>query len=102
MAQDFFAAFHLGEDNLHINTADAQGVALAAIQGLYQITQDEFTARDSQIAQLQARLSALENHLGPLADGASMPNGWLLFAAGILFGCGAFWLGSHWVRGGRS
>ena len=36
MAQDFYAAFGLGEDERHISTVDADGVALAAIQGLYQ------------------------------------------------------------------
>jgi hypothetical protein len=35
-AQDFSRAFGLGEDNRHITTVDADGVALAAIQGLYQ------------------------------------------------------------------
>jgi hypothetical protein len=35
MAQDFSAAFHLGEETTGISTVDADGVALAAIQGLY-------------------------------------------------------------------
>lgn len=34
IAQDFYAAFKLGEDERHISTVDADGVALAAIQGL--------------------------------------------------------------------
>jgi len=34
MAQDFYAAFHLGESDKGIDTVDADGVALAAIQGL--------------------------------------------------------------------
>src|SRR5262249_7362198 len=34
MAQDFSAAFGVGEDERHISTVDADGVALAAIQGL--------------------------------------------------------------------
>jgi trimeric autotransporter adhesin len=33
MAQDFHAAFDLGTDERHIATVDADGVALAAIQG---------------------------------------------------------------------
>jgi hypothetical protein len=41
MAQDFYAAFGVGEDNRHINTVDADGVALAAIQGLYQLLLDK-------------------------------------------------------------
>ena len=34
MAQDFRAAFGLGHSEVGINTIDADGVALAAIQGL--------------------------------------------------------------------
>src|SRR5439155_17745811 len=34
MAQDFHALSGVGEDDVHIGTTDAQGVALAAIQGL--------------------------------------------------------------------
>jgi hypothetical protein len=36
MAQDFYAAFGVGLDDKHIATVDADGVALAAIQGLNQ------------------------------------------------------------------
>jgi len=40
-AQDFYAAFSLGEDDKHINTIDADGVALAAIQGLQLMVKDQ-------------------------------------------------------------
>jgi hypothetical protein len=56
MAQDFSAAFGVGEDDKHINTLDADGVALAAIQGLYRLLQE----KDRQIAALEARMAALE------------------------------------------
>lgn len=36
MAQDFAAAFGVGENDTIISTVDADGVALAAIQGLNQ------------------------------------------------------------------
>lgn len=39
-AQDFAAAFGLGRDDKTIATVDADGVALAAIQGLYQQNQE--------------------------------------------------------------
>ena len=39
MAQDFFAAFGLGADERYIATVDADGVALAAIQGLYRLVE---------------------------------------------------------------
>ncbi len=41
MAQDFSAAFGLGQDDKHISTVDEEGVALAAIQGLYQLVQEQ-------------------------------------------------------------
>ena len=52
MAQDFAAAFNVGEDDKHITTIDADGVSLAAIQGLYQIVQE----KDRRISQLEAEL----------------------------------------------
>jgi hypothetical protein len=55
-AQDFHAAFGLGNDDTTIDTADAQGVALAAIQGLYTLVQ----AQGEQIAALQAALAERE------------------------------------------
>jgi hypothetical protein len=48
-AQDFYAAFNVGRDDKSIGTVDADGVALAAIQGLNQENQD-----------LKARVAALE------------------------------------------
>jgi hypothetical protein len=56
MAQDFYAAFGLGDDDTVITTGDVDGVALASIQGLYSIVQ----AQDAQIADLEARLAVLE------------------------------------------
>ena len=54
MAQDFAAAFNVGEDDRHITTIDADGVSLAAIQGLYQIVQE----KDRRIGQLEAEVQA--------------------------------------------
>lgn len=56
VAQDFYAAFGVGEDDTHISTVDADGVALAAIQGLYQLSQEQ----DARIAELEGRVAALE------------------------------------------
>ena len=41
MAQDFHAAFGVGSDDKHIATVDADGVALAAIQGLNQKVEEK-------------------------------------------------------------
>ena len=63
LAQDFYAAFGLGEDDKHISTVDADGVALAAIQGLYELLREkdaEIAAIKNQNAELQQRLSAIE------------------------------------------
>jgi Flp pilus assembly pilin Flp len=56
MAQDFHTAFGVGEDDTHINMVDANGVALAAIQGLYHLVQEQ----EMQLTVLEARLAALE------------------------------------------
>ena len=70
MAQDFHAAFRVGTDDRHIATVDADGVALAAIQGLNQkLEQDtamlrsELDRKDAEIQQLSQRLGALESNL---------------------------------------
>lgn len=63
MAQEFHAAFQLGEDERLISTVDAQGVALAAIQGL--AARDRAHAR--AIEALEARNASLESALRELA-----------------------------------
>ena len=63
MAQDFRAAFGLGEIPTAIATVDADGVALAAIQGLNQKLEErdaEVQALKRQNASLEKRLNALE------------------------------------------
>lgn len=64
MAQDFRSAFELGIDEKSIATGDADGVALAAIQGLYHIVQEQ----DAEIGSLQERLAALEGVVERLVD----------------------------------
>ncbi|MBN9688759.1 MAG: VCBS repeat-containing protein [Verrucomicrobia bacterium] len=59
MAQDFHAAFGVGPDDRHITTVDADGVALAAIQGLNQKLEE---ARQEN-EELRARLDRLERML---------------------------------------
>jgi hypothetical protein len=63
MAQDFHAAFGVGEDAHLISTVDAQGVALAAIQGL--AARDRIRA--DAIAALQTRNTELEATVRELA-----------------------------------
>ncbi len=70
MAQDFHAAFGLGTDERHIATVDADGVALAAIQGLNQKVESEKQKAEierqtlrAENAELKARLEKLERLL---------------------------------------
>ncbi len=66
MAQDFSAAFGLGPDKKRISTLDADGVALAAIQGLHAIVKE----RNAEIAALTARLERIEAMLDGRANSA--------------------------------
>ncbi|MBL1216626.1 MAG: hypothetical protein D8M59_03945 [Planctomycetes bacterium] len=63
MAQDFWGAFGLGADELRINSIDADGVALAAIQGLNEIVKE----KDAEIEDLKQRLARLEAVVAALA-----------------------------------
>ena len=58
MAQDFAAMFGVGQDDKHINMVDANGIALAAIQALY----EKIYERDAQIAELRAEVDALKGY----------------------------------------
>jgi hypothetical protein len=67
MAQDFKKAFGIGETDTGITTVDADGVALAAIQGLI----EELKARDKTIEELKAKsekVDRLESELRALRD----------------------------------
>ncbi len=61
MAQDFAAAFGVGPDDRCIAGVDADGVAFAAIQGLYELLK----ARD---AQLQQRTALLQEEIDDLRE----------------------------------
>lgn len=63
VAEDFAAAFGLGDDAQTIGTIDADGVALAAIQGLNEIVQE----KEAEIAALRDRMSRLEAMVEALA-----------------------------------
>jgi len=68
VAQDFHAAFGLnGADDKHIATVDADGVALAAIQGLNQKLTDELKRRDAENAALKRELAELKKIVQQIA-----------------------------------
>ncbi|HOW97781.1 MAG TPA: tail fiber domain-containing protein [Kiritimatiellia bacterium] len=65
MAQDFHAAFGLGNTERGIFTVDADGVALAAIQGLNRKLETALQTKEREIAELQQRVEQLEKRLPP-------------------------------------
>ena len=78
------------ENDTTISTVDAQGVALAAIQGLYQENQD----LKAQNAQLEARVSQLEqrtvsNNTQPQPEPFNIFN---LISVVALIGFASVWL----------
>ncbi len=56
MAQDFYAAFKVGEDDKHITSIDEDGVALAAIKALH----GRIGVLDAENASLRAQLAILK------------------------------------------
>jgi hypothetical protein len=69
MSQDFYAAFGVGPDEKHIATVDADGVALAAIQGLnqkFETGSQKSEARLQKLEEKEARIAALERELSEL------------------------------------
>ncbi len=59
MAQDFYAAFEVGLDEKSIATVDADGVALAAIQGLNQKLETENSELRKELADLKEAVQKL-------------------------------------------
>jgi hypothetical protein len=102
MAQDFYAAFGLGEDALHISTVDVDGVALAALQSLYQLSQEqaariqalevESAAQQRQIDDLAVRLEALERVQTRPVQAGILPGAGL-----VLVGLSLVWLNRNGI-----
>jgi hypothetical protein len=66
MAQDFYAAFNVGEDDRHIATVDEGGIAVAAIQGLNQKLETQLKQKDEEIETLKATTDELNQRLSLL------------------------------------
>jgi hypothetical protein len=60
MAQDFKAAFGLGNNDKFIDFVDEEGVALSAVQGLNQKVEAENSELRAENANLKRRLDTLE------------------------------------------
>jgi Chaperone of endosialidase len=65
-AQDFYKAFGLGSTPLGISTVDADGVALAAIQGLLQTTSADAKAKDAKLSLQAEKIRRLEQELAAI------------------------------------
>lgn len=63
MAQDFHAAFDLGESDTTITTTDIDGVTILAVQALAQRT-DELRARTEELESLRREVAELRSRLG--------------------------------------
>jgi hypothetical protein len=72
MAQDFHTAFPWSGDDRTLNTADLDGVALAAIQGLNQKLETELKQKQTEITELKARLEKLEQLLNRELNGGAL------------------------------
>jgi hypothetical protein len=75
MAQDFYAAFGVGLDDKHIATVDADGVALAAIQGLNEKVEVRSQKAEVSIQKLQAENAELKQRLEKLERLMTRENG---------------------------
>jgi len=99
MAQDFNSAFGVGEpdksgDKKYINSIDADGVALASIQGLYQLNQEQA----KEIQTLKAQISQMEK-AGNSPMTISMPLIWGILGLLVLSQTGMFYFLIHKQRG---
>jgi hypothetical protein len=61
-AQDFMAAFSLGNSDKMIGMQDAEGVALAAVQGLHQLLLEQ----NAKVAEQAAEISGLKRELSAM------------------------------------
>jgi len=60
MAQDFHSTFGLGDRDTVIHGVNADGVALAAVQGLNTKLGSELALRDSRLARLESQMNELQ------------------------------------------
>ncbi len=71
MAQDFYAAFGVGEDDRHITSIDEDGIALSAIKALHadvvKVHAENVNLR-AENASLRDRLAALERKVDALTS----------------------------------
>lgn len=75
MAQDFREAFGLGRDDKHITSVDADGVALAAIQGLNQKLENTLAEKSQELEAVRSQVAELRELVNRLSSGRSAAHG---------------------------
>ncbi len=88
MAQIFYAAFGLGASERYISTVDADGVALAAIQGLYEIVQQQnslIQTQNDRLTEIESRMIELDQLINEQKK--SQTSYFLWLGWGMVFGC---------------
>jgi hypothetical protein len=99
VSQDFYAAFGLGDNERTISTVDADGVALAAIQGMYHLIQQQDTVIQDQhdrLGEIEVRLANLEQrstHYQKSPTGFFAWLGWLLLVGMVCRRGWIWWYG---------
>lgn len=76
MAQDFYEAFGLGQDDTTLNSINTNGVALAAIQGLNDLSgeqSDRIASLEAENDRLREQLEALEARLDMFEQARTAP-----------------------------
>ena len=68
VAQDFHAAFGLGDSDRAIGSVDEGGVALAAIQGLNQKLEEQLQTKDGEMQRLKEQNESLAKRLNDLEE----------------------------------
>lgn len=66
-AQDFYAAFELGDDDKAISSIDPSGVALVAIQQLHE-TQQQLKEKATQVDKLQSEVELLRADIAQMTS----------------------------------
>jgi hypothetical protein len=108
VAQDFNGEFGYlfgeVESPVHINTMDAVGISLAAVQGLYaqnQALQAENASLQQQVDDLEARMAALEAAVGVPVPARPFQSNLLPAAGFVLAGLVALWVWRRSRGGGQ-
>lgn len=101
VAQDFYAAFGLGETAEAITGSDASAVALAAIQGLYEVVKEKeasIAALETTLAEQQTQIEGLQAEVTALKIGGAAASMGLLSPATLFSALACLLAGAAFLR----